>query len=516
MKRFHWHSMSLSRRVLLLLSFVLVSAAVQITIAQLQHRRVFRPMEENAEQIQTISQFLHQTEKCIETLEEYHWEYGDAVALSETVQSCLAAASDHLSSLRLTEGAASENALLLLHAVRTTYPYYTGRLAEIEQALTKNEKAAASRLYYDEAVPCGQYLAQYSRELLEQTILDSHDLVFSLTSTSQRYSILHLAGSMAALLATVLLALHLRSLLFSISQLSKASQNISEGNFLFPDVDDRRQDEMGHLAATFNHMKQSMKGQMDLLREKGEMERKLRLRETEALELQNRIDAGKLQLLRSQIHPHFLFNTLSVISTRAQQENAPDTVALLGALSRIFRYTLTSNEAHVPLTREVLIIRDFYTIYHARFGERIQLEWHIDPEIELTETMIPSFLIQPLVENAFHHGLAPKEEGGLVTIEMKIISGELLVCVSDNGVGISPEALRRLEAHLRQSSPPEEHIGLYNVAARLRLAGEGYHFSVENRPEGGTAVTIRMPLILADDISEEETTEKAEGAVEAE
>lgn len=99
---------------------------------------------------------------------------------------------------------------------------------------------------------------------------------------------------------------------------------------------------------------------------------------------------------------------------------------------------------------------------------------------------------------------------------MKIISGELLVCVSDNGVGISPEALRRLEAHLRQSSPPEEHIGLYNVAARLRLAGEGYHFSVENRPEGGTAVTIRMPLILADDISEEETTEKAEGAVEAE
>ena len=82
MKRLGWHSMSLSRRVLLLLTLVLVSAAVQISIAQIQNLHVFRPMEENAEQIQTISQFLHETEKCIGTLEEYHWEYGDPDALS--------------------------------------------------------------------------------------------------------------------------------------------------------------------------------------------------------------------------------------------------------------------------------------------------------------------------------------------------------------------------------------------------------------------------------------------------
>ena len=81
MKRLGWHSMSLSRRVLLLLTLVLVSAAVQISIAQIQNLHVFRPMEENAEQIQTISQFLHETEKCIGTLEEYHWEYGDPDAL---------------------------------------------------------------------------------------------------------------------------------------------------------------------------------------------------------------------------------------------------------------------------------------------------------------------------------------------------------------------------------------------------------------------------------------------------
>ena len=470
MKRLGWHSMSLSRRVLLLLTLVLVSAAVQISIAQIQNLHVFRPMEENAEQIQTISQFLHETEKCIGTLEEYHWEYGDPDALNEEVRSSMKAASDHLSSLKFRDGAVSENTLLLFHAVRTTYPFYVERLDEIRQALENNDKSAASRIYYDTASPCGQYLAQYSRELLEQTILDSHDEVFSLTSTSKKYNALHLASSLAALLATVVLALWLRSLLVSISQLSKASRNISEGNFDIPDVDDRRQDEMGRLASTFNEMKQSMKGQMDLLREKGEMERKLRIKETEALELQNRVDAGKLQLLRS----------------------------------RFFRYTLGSNDAYVPLSKEVQTIRDFYAIYHARFADRIRMDWHIDPEIELTETMIPSFLIQPLVENAFYHGVAPKEEGGTVSVDIRKAGEELRVSVSDDGVGISPEVIRRLEEHLQQQSPPDEHIGLYNVAARLRLAGEGNRLSIEDRPEGGTTVSIRMPLISAADMSEAE------------
>ena len=504
MKRLGWHSMSLSRRVLLLLTLVLVSAAVQISIAQIQNLHVFRPMEENAEQIQTISQFLHETEKCIGTLEEYHWEYGDPDALNENIRNSMEAASDHLSSLKFRDGAVSENTLLLFHAVRTTYPFYVERLDEIRQALENNDKSGASRIYYDTAAPCGQYLAQYSRELLEQTILDSHDEVFSLTSRSKKYNALHLASSLAALLATVVLALWLRSLLVSISQLSKASRNISEGNFDIPDVDDHRQDEMGRLASTFNEMKQSMKGQMDLLREKGEMERKLRIKETEALELQNRVDAGKLQLLRSQIHPHFLFNTLNVISYRAKRENAPETVELLGSLSRFFRYTLGSNDAYVPLSKEVQTIRDFYAIYHARFADRIRMDWHIDPEIELTETMIPSFLIQPLVENAFYHGVAPKEEGGTVSVDIRKAGEELRVSVSDDGVGISPEVIRRLEEHLQQQLPPDEHIGLYNVAARLRLAGEGYRLNIEDRPEGGTTVSIRMPLISAADMGEAE------------
>ena len=519
MKRFRWQSMSLSRRVLLSLLLVLFSAAVQIAIAQLQNLRVFTPLKENAEQIQTISQFLHQTEQCMDTLEEYHWEYGDASQLMLDVDHCLQAASAHLSSLGSIASSAGENTRLLYHAVRTTYPYFTDQVEAIEQALLRGEETLASRVYYDTAAPCGQYLVQYSRELLEETILDSHDLVFALSSTGRHYSVWLLVSSLAALLSTLLFFLYLRSLLFSISDLSRASESIREGNFHFPDVDDHRQDEIGHLATTFNQMKQSMKRQMELLQEKSEMERQLRIKETEALELQNLIEAGRLQLLRSQIHPHFLFNTLSVISYQAQQENAPETVNLLGSLSHFFRYTLGSNETHVPLSQEVLIIQDFYAIYHARFGDRIELRWDLDPEVELTETLIPSFLIQPLVENAFHHGLAPKEEGGWVAIAIRNLGqeegGGLLVRVTDNGVGIAPEALQRLETCLQQTTPPQEHIGLYNVASRLRLAGDAYHLNIRNRTDGGTSVSIRLPLLLSgDELEDAEPTETSETATD--
>jgi sensor histidine kinase YesM len=247
-----------------------------------------------------------------------------------------------------------------------------------------------------------------------------------------------------------------------------------------------------------------MKQQMQLLQEKNEMEKELYTKETEALAMQNLIEAGKLQLLRSQIHPHFLFNTLNLITYTARQEKAEKTVALISSLSRFFRYSLGSNAAAVPLAKEKQIVDDYYSLYHARFGERIRLRWEIDPDIELTETMIPSFLIQPLVENAIQHGLAPKEEGGCVTIRVEKAEGLLQITVSDDGVGMSEEALARLRDQLQNGSPNGEHIGLYNVAARLRLSGRSEGLVIRSDVESGTSATMRLPRMLAEKEAENE------------
>lgn len=107
------------------------------------------------------------------------------------------------------------------------------------------------------------------------------------------------------------------------------------------------------------------------------MERELHRQKTEALELQNRMERSRLQQLRSQIDPHFLFNTLNVILQTAGQEKAYRTQALITALSHLLRYSLMSNDEQVPLAREVRIVDEYYSIYHVRFGDRVKMVWRI-------------------------------------------------------------------------------------------------------------------------------------------
>ena len=290
----------------------------------------------------------------------------------------------------------------------------------------------------------------------------------------------------------------LMSLLRSVSQLSRASKEISEGNLDTPDVEENSQDEMGNLSRTFNTMKRSMKRQVELLSQNNQMERELHIKETEALKLQSLVEREKLQQLRSQINPHFLFNTLNVILYHARQEGAEKTESLLRSLSRMLRNALGDNEARVPLSREVQVVNEFYALYHARFGDRILLRWHIDPDVDMTETLIPSFLIQPLVENAFLHGLAPQEADGVVDIRVGIRDGSLCIRVEDNGVGMTEETLAALKEGMYRPSPAGEHIGMYNVASRLRLAGEEYGLEIESKPNEGTAIVIRLPLVIAE------------------
>ena len=209
-------------------------------------------------------------------------------------------------------------------------------------------------------------------------------------------------------------------LLTPVQQMIAASRAIGKSEFDTPDIPLPKQPEIAQLAESFNIMKHSMAQQVTTLQEKNEIERELHRQKTEALELQNRMERSRLQQLRSQIDPHFLFNTLNVIQQTAGTETAYRTQALIMALSHLLRYSLMSNDEQVPLSREVRIVDEYYSIYHVRFGERVRMEWRISDSLDLTETMVPSFILQPIVENAFKHGICPKEEGGVVRIRVSL------------------------------------------------------------------------------------------------
>ncbi len=497
MPRIKWPQMTLLGRIALFLAVFGAAIALQIGIGYYQSKYVLEPLEQRSESIQTISQFLNDVEECMTALENYRWDYGDAEALIASVQSSRRRSAGHLARIDADLRVVSEEQYLLASAAHTTYGTLSLTLDAITDELRSGRPDRASQLYYGGAEPCGAYLRQYTQQLLEQACSDSQEAHVRLTQLNEA---LKRGQTMAVLVCVAvgsMLVASLVRLLRAVGAMAQASQAISRGEFDVPDLDENSQDETGHMARAFNEMKHSMRRQVELLNEKSAVEKELHAKEMEALELQNLMEREKLQQLRSQINPHFLFNTLNVIRYTAQQEGAERTHALIGSLSRLFRYALASNDSQVPLAREVRIVDEFYALYRERFGERIKLRWHVSPQVDLPDTLVPSFILQPLVENAFKHGLAPKEEGGCVDIDIQDTGSILEITVADDGVGMGEETLETLRGILKNPPTTGEHIGVYNVAARLGLLGREYGVDIRSRQGEGTAAVLRLPRVLA-------------------
>ena len=382
---------------------------------------------------------------------------------------------------------------------------YNTLLEELESYLSSGQEAKASQLYYNKVSVCGGYLSQYTMQLLKASILDAQTTYTEISELGERIALMQIVVVALCVALGCASGLMVMQLLTPVSQMIEASRAISRSQFDTPDIPLPKQPEIGQLAESFNRMKHSMAQQVSTLQEKNEIERELHRQKTEALELQNRMERSRLQQLRSQIDPHFLFNTLNVIQQMAGTESAYRTQALIMALSHLLRYSLMSNDEQVPLSREVRVVDEYYSIYHVRFGDRVQMEWAFSDSLDLTETMVPSFILQPIVENAFKHGICPKEEGGVVRIRMIPLREKGLLCIRvlDNGVGIEPEQLEQLRMALEQPAPRWEHIGIYNVAARLRLLDARCRVVVRSRPGRGTAVILYLPLVENEEEFEE-------------
>jgi len=497
MGRIRWPQKTLLGRIVLFLTAFAVAMALQIGIGYYQTSYVLGPLEQRSENIQTISRFLNDVEACMTALENYRWDYGDTASLIETLRDSQQRSAAYLERIDSDLREVSEEQYLLANAARTTYRTLCLSLDSISSELLAGNSARASELYYAGAERCGAYLRQYTQQLLEQACFDNQDAHNKLIRLNERLKQAQAVVIAACVATGSMLVISLVRLLRAVAALAQASQAISRGEFDTPDLDESPGDETGHMARAFNEMKRSTRRQVELLNEKSVMEGKLHAKERETLELQALMEREKLQQLRSQINPHFLFNTLNVIMYTSQQEKAERTYALIGSLSRLFRYALGSNESQVPLIREVQIVDDFYALYKARFGERLRMCWHISPEVDLPDTLVPSFILQPLVENAFKHGLAPKEEGGCVDIYVQEEDDILKIAVQDDGVGMSREALKALRDHLQDPPTTGEHIGVYNVAARLRLRGERYGMDIRSEQGKGTAAELRLPKILS-------------------
>ena len=498
---------TLKQRMGLCLAAFFAAFAMQLTLNGYQSRAVQAVQDAQMGCFNAISRFQGGVESSISVLENYRWENSEPEEIIDRLQSASSTCNAWLwrigTSLNSLESVSDEQRVLY-SAVDTVYQTYTGLLDELENDLLSGNDAAASQLYYAKVVPCGDYLSQYTLQLLETAIQDSQTTYTTISALNERITMLQTVVVALCVALGCVTGLMVMRLLTPVQQMIGASRDIVAGKYDAPDVPiPGGGREIVQLTDAFNKMKHSMAQQMNTLQERNEMERELHRQKTEALELQNRMERSRMQQLRSQIDPHFLFNTLNVIQQTASTEKGYRTQALIMALSHLLRYSLMSNDEQVPLAREVRIVDEYYSIYHVRFGDRVRMRWCISDSLDLTETMVPSFILQPLVENSFKHGIAPKEEGGTVRIRIAPLreKGLLRISVCDNGLGIEPEKLAQLQEGLASPRDRWEHIGVYNVAARLQLLDKRCRFVIRSRPGFGTAVSIYLPLV---EIVEEE------------
>jgi Putative regulator of cell autolysis len=208
-----------------------------------------------------------------------------------------------------------------------------------------------------------------------------------------------------------------------------------------------------------------------------------------------RLHQAQLQILKMQLHPHFLFNTLNTL-VQLIHENQPAAEKMVINLSDMLRVSLYNmSEQEVTLKQELEFINKYLEIMKARFEDRLDVRMNIEPQT--LRAYVPAMILQPLVENSIRHGIMPRDEGGHLEIKAMCMDGMLHILVIDNGNGI--QATDKIV--VSQSS-----IGLGNTRARLHyLYGSQHHFELNNLP--GSGVTVRLSIPFHERLTETFVTE---------
>lgn len=208
---------------------------------------------------------------------------------------------------------------------------------------------------------------------------------------------------------------------------------------------------------------------------------------------------SELEVLQSQINPHFLYNTLDSVIWMTESGQQQEAIRMVTSLARLFRISLSKGKSIIPLADELEHARHYMNIQQIRFKNKFTTKIEAGPGTEGLYTL--KLIVQPLLENAIYHGMSSAEDDGVIRVSAYREGEDLLIDVEDNGLGMRPE----LAASLLEEGRPEVRtkgsgIGVRNVHQRVSLTfGEGYGLTIFSEPDEGTLVRIRLPALSAEE-----------------
>ena len=292
------------------------------------------------------------------------------------------------------------------------------------------------------------------------------------------------------MIGSVLAVLMIISLLLSVSLASILSGSIAhpvhdlrslmlsvEKGDLSVRMTDLPTDDLGDLGRSFNQMIQRIQNLLEEIKED-----QVKLRKAE------------LRTLQAQVNPHFLYNTLDSIIWLSREERTGDIVKMVSALTTLFRTGISRGQDIIPLREEIKHIESYLTIQEIRYENKFLYEMDIDKSV--LECRIIKLVLQPIVENALYHGIKMKNGKGLISIRARKVRDFVIIEVSDNGAGMTPERFKEVQLELSGKNSSEEKTvyGIKNVHDRLKIYyGEPFGLMIHSLQGEGTTVTIKLP-----------------------
>lgn len=378
----------------------------------------------------------------------------------------------------------------------------------IEALLEETEKAVISKRgrnsseytkHFSRSNEISGYIDDYMMDMLNNRLSVGSVKYETLSQTMQGLFIANLILIVFVVIANTVMAIRSTyKLTHPISVLSQSAEAIARGNYDIELEQTHTGDETDILAGAFIKMAESIRGHIDELVTQAEIEAKLKEQEMQNLIMKALLHESELKVLQSQINPHFLFNTLNAAAQLASIEDAEKTSGFIQNIADVFRYNLKNMNELVTLKEEIAFVENYMNILKMRFGDRILFESEVDPRA--LSLKIPRITIQPIIENAYIHGLQNLERQGVIRIEVYFESSELRILVMDNGLGMTETQVNHL-LYDEALENPLKHlsgIGLSNVIKRLKLLFRVEETSklidIQSQIDNGTKVTLKLPV----------------------
>ncbi|ABY91541.1 sensor histidine kinase [Thermoanaerobacter sp. X514] len=348
-----------------------------------------------------------------------------------------------------------------------------------------------------------EYIKLYINNLLNSKLQEGSLKYASITKNMEFISYLNVFLIIGSILFNIFLAIFFTYRITKpLIDLSHLAVRVSKGDFDVRPLSIKTNDEINILAEAFNKMVVSIKNYIGEIKNQAEVEKKLKEQEMQNLKMRNILKEAELKALQSQINPHFLFNTLNAAAQLAMMEGADKSSEFIENVANLFRYNLKKLDTTVTLQDEINNVKTYMYILKTRFGDRV--DFKVDVDEGVLDVEMPCTIIQPVVENAFIHGLEDTEKGGFIKLAVKKDNDKVLIEVIDNGIGMSEEKVRAILSADNEdlSKRHVTGIGMHNIINRLRLF---YNTSaiedvieIDSKIGEGTKVTLKIPLMKGD------------------